>query len=39
LGKAYDKNELNRIKRVCELYLKEMLLKIDNYIKEQDYKK
>ncbi|WP_111307027.1 MAE_28990/MAE_18760 family HEPN-like nuclease [Confluentibacter sediminis] len=39
LGKAYDKNELNRIKRVCELYLKEMLLKIDKYIQEQGYKK
>ncbi|WP_442846803.1 MAE_28990/MAE_18760 family HEPN-like nuclease [Leeuwenhoekiella sp. H156] len=39
LGKTYDKNELNRIKRVCELYLKEMLLKIDRYIQDKDYQK
>lgn len=39
LGKSYEKNELNKIKRVCELYLKEMLLKIDIYIKEKEYKK
>lgn len=39
LGKTYDINELNKIKRICELYLKEMLLKIDKYIKEKGYKK
>ncbi len=39
LGKSYEKNELNKIKRICELYLKEMLLKIDSYINEKGYKK
>lgn len=39
LGKSYDKNELNKTKRICELYLKEMLLKVDKYIKEKAYKK
>lgn len=39
LGKAYNKNDMARTKKVCILYLKEMLLHIEKYLNDKKYKK